>query len=71
MLGGDFNRTRFAGEFWQSRQDLDVWVSDFGRYLDRQRQILREFGLSDEQLHLDGRATVVVTNFTTLVDDEG
>lgn len=24
VLGGDFNRTRFAGEFWQSRKDLDI-----------------------------------------------
>ena len=28
VLGGDFNRTRFAGEFWQNRKDLDVWVSE-------------------------------------------
>ncbi|MEO1561618.1 MAG: hypothetical protein AAFS12_19045, partial [Cyanobacteria bacterium J06632_19] len=57
VLGGDFNRTRFAGEFWQSRQDLDVWVSDFANYLDEHRRILRKFGVSDEQLHLDGVAT--------------
>ncbi|MGB3639857.1 MAG: hypothetical protein WBA39_20120 [Rivularia sp. (in: cyanobacteria)] len=28
VLGGDYNRTKFAGEFWQSRRDLDIWVSD-------------------------------------------
>ncbi|BAY83946.1 hypothetical protein NIES267_34400 [Calothrix parasitica NIES-267] len=69
VLGGDFERTKFAGEFWQSRKDLDIWVSDFRWNLDRQRQILKKFGVSDEQLHLDGAATDTVTNFTTLVDD--
>ena len=26
VLGGDYNRTRFAGPFWLSRRDLDIWV---------------------------------------------
>ncbi|MGB3639860.1 MAG: YdcF family protein [Rivularia sp. (in: cyanobacteria)] len=69
VLGGDYNRTRFAGEFWQSRRDLDIWVSDFGRYLDEHRRILKKFGVSDERLHLDGAATDTVTNFTSLADD--
>ncbi len=69
VLGGDYNRTKFAGEFWQSRKDLDIWVSDFPQYLDQHRQILNKFGVSEEQLHLDGAATDTVTNFTTLVDD--
>ena len=69
VLGGDFERTRFAGEFWQSRKDLDVWVSDFRWNLDRHRRILKKFGVLPSQLHLDGRATDTVTNFTTLVDD--
>ena len=69
VLGGDFERTRFAGEFWQSRRDLDVWASDFRWNLDRQQRILKGFGLSSEQLHLDGAATDTVTNFTSLVDD--
>jgi uncharacterized SAM-binding protein YcdF (DUF218 family) len=71
VLGGDFARTKFAGEFWQSRKDLDIWVSDFPQYLDKQQQILKKFGVSKKQLHLDGAATDTVTNFTTLVDDEG
>ncbi|MEO1560797.1 MAG: hypothetical protein AAFS12_14645 [Cyanobacteria bacterium J06632_19] len=71
VLGGDFNRTKFAGEFWQSRQDLDIWVSDFPYALDEQGRILNQFGVSDEQLHLDGRATDTVTNFSSLADDEG
>ncbi|MEB3217216.1 MAG: YdcF family protein [Nostocales cyanobacterium 94392] len=69
VLGGDFERTKFAGEFWQSRKDLDVWVSDFRWNLDRHRRILKKFGVSEEQLHLDGAATDTVTNFTSLVDD--
>ena len=27
VLGGDYNRTRFAGKFWLSLRDLDIWVS--------------------------------------------
>ncbi len=69
VLGGDFERTKFAGEFWQSRRDLDVWVSDFPQYLDRHKQILKKFGVSEERFHLDGEATDTVTNFTSLVDD--
>jgi uncharacterized SAM-binding protein YcdF (DUF218 family) len=69
VLGGDFERTKFAGKFWQSRKDLDIWVSDFPQYLDQHRRILKKFGVSEEQLHLDGAATDTVTNFTSLVDD--
>lgn len=69
VLGGNFERTKFAGEFWLSRKDLDIWVSDFRWNLDRQREILKKFGVSGERLHLDGAATDTVTNFTTLVDD--
>jgi len=69
VLGGDYNRTRFAGKFWLSRRDLDIWVSDFPQYLDQHQRILRKFGVLPSQLHLDGAATDTVTNFTTLVDD--
>ena len=50
VLGGDFNRTKFAGEFWQSRKDLDVWVSDFRLNLNIQRRILEKFGVSEKLL---------------------
>jgi hypothetical protein len=50
---------------------LDVWVCDYRWNLDKQQQILKKFGVSKKQLHLDGAATDTVTNFTTLVDDEG
>ena len=50
VLGGDFQRTRFAGEFWQSRKDLDVWVSDFRLNLNIQRPILEKFGVSEKLL---------------------
>ncbi|MEA5598782.1 YdcF family protein [Rivularia sp. UHCC 0363] len=69
VLGGNFERTKFAGKFWQSRRDLDIWVSDFPQYLDQHRQILNKFGVLPQQLHLDGTATDTVTNFTSLVDD--
>ncbi|KST66017.1 YdcF family protein [Mastigocoleus testarum] len=69
VLGGNFERTKFAGEFWSSHKDLDIWVSDFPQYLDRQGRILNQFGIPSRQLHLDGTATDTVTNFTTLVDD--
>ena len=69
VLGGDYKRTKFAGEFWQSRSNLDIWVSDFPQYLDKHSQILQQFGVPYQNLHLDGQATDTVTNFTTLVED--
>lgn len=69
VLGGDYERTKFAGEFWRSRSNLDIWVSDFPQYLDKHSQILQQFGVPSQNLHSDGRATDTVTNFTTLVDD--
>jgi uncharacterized SAM-binding protein YcdF (DUF218 family) len=69
VLGGDFNRTEYAARFWQSHQNLDIWVSDFSEYLEMHRNIFLQSGIPIEQLHLDGRATDTVTNFTSLVGD--
>ncbi|MEH1983290.1 MAG: hypothetical protein V7L27_29155 [Nostoc sp.] len=69
VLGGASERMKFAAQFWQSRQNLDIWVSDFAWYLDVNRQIFLEYGVPDGKLHLDGRATDTVTNFTTLAGD--
>ncbi|MCU0548158.1 MAG: YdcF family protein [Leptolyngbya sp. Prado105] len=68
ILGGDFARTRFAAKFWQSRKNLDVWVSDFPENLKQQSLILTEEGVPMTQLWLDGQAKDTVTNFTTLVE---
>ncbi|BAZ05124.1 YdcF family protein [Calothrix sp. NIES-3974] len=69
VLGGAVERMEFAGKFWQSRRDLDIWVSDFDWNLEANRRVFKQFGVPDSQLHLDGRATDTVTNFTSLVDD--
>ncbi|MHC5914065.1 MAG: YdcF family protein [Nostoc sp.] len=69
VLGGASERMKFAAQFWQSRQNLDIWVSDFAWNLDVDRRIFLEYGVSDAKLHLDGRATDTVTNFTTLAED--
>jgi uncharacterized SAM-binding protein YcdF (DUF218 family) len=69
VLGGDSSRMRFAGEFWQSHRNLDIWVSDYRRNLNFNRRIFQKEGVPDEQLHFDFQATDTVTNFTTLVDD--
>ncbi len=69
VLGGDPSRMKFAGQFWQSRRDLDVWVSDYRRNLDFNRRIFQKEGVPDERLHFDFEATDTVTNFTTVVDD--
>ncbi len=69
VLGGDFNRTEYAARFWQSHKNLDIWVSDFPEYLEMHRNIFLQSGIPIEQLHLDGRATDTVTNFTSLVGD--
>ncbi|QFS43251.1 YdcF family protein [Nostoc sphaeroides] len=69
VLGGAPERMKFAAQFWQSRQSLDIWVSDFPWNLDANRRIFLRFGVPDAKLHLDGRATDTVTNFTTLAGD--
>ncbi len=69
VLGGDSARMEFAGRFWQSHTNLDIWVSDLKIYLEPNRRIFQQFGVTNERLHLDGRATDTVTNFTTLADD--
>jgi len=69
VLGGASERMEFAGRFWQSYQNLDIWVSDFASNLDFNRGIFERFGVPNQQLHLDGRASDTVTNFTSLVED--
>jgi uncharacterized SAM-binding protein YcdF (DUF218 family) len=69
VLGGDGERMRFAAEFWRSHKDLDIWVSDYQSSLEYYRQIFQRFDVPNQQLHLDGRATDTVTNFTTLAED--
>jgi uncharacterized SAM-binding protein YcdF (DUF218 family) len=69
VLGGASERMRFAAQFWQFRQDLDIWVSDFAWNLETNRRIFLRYGVPEARLHLDGRATDTVTNFTTLVRD--
>ncbi|MHC5861912.1 YdcF family protein [Nostoc sp.] len=69
VLGGASERMKFAAQFWQYHQNLDIWVSDFAWYLDVDRRIFLRYGVPDAKLHLDGRATDTVTNFTTLVED--
>jgi uncharacterized SAM-binding protein YcdF (DUF218 family) len=69
VLGGDSKRMEFAAQFWRSHKDLDIWVSDFDFNLNYDRLIFQQFGVPDERLRLDGRATDTVTNFTTLAED--
>lgn len=69
VLGSASQRMEFAGEFWQKHNDLDIWVSDYAWNLDINRRIFQKFGVPNQQLHLDGRATDTVTNFTSLVED--
>ncbi|MEM7716210.1 MAG: YdcF family protein [Cyanobacteria bacterium P01_A01_bin.68] len=69
VLGGDSIRMKFAGQFWQSRRDLDIWISDYRQNLDFNRRIFQREGVPDERLHFDFEATDTVTNFTSLVDN--
>ena len=69
VLGGDGRRMEFAANLWRSHKNLDIWVSENKQYLAVYRPIAQRFGVPDEKLHLDGRATDTVTNFTTLVED--
>ncbi|GAX36699.1 YdcF family protein [Nodularia sp. NIES-3585] len=69
VLGSASERMKFAAKFWQSHQNLDIWISDFAWNLDANRRIFLQSGVPDQKLHLDGRATDTVTNFTTLVEE--
>ena len=69
VLGSDSQRMEFAAQFWRSHKDLDIWVSDCASNLNYDRLIFERFGVPDERLRLDGRATDTVTNFTTLAED--
>jgi uncharacterized SAM-binding protein YcdF (DUF218 family) len=69
VLGSASERMEFAAQFWQSHTDLDIWVSDYPWNLDVNRRIFEKFGVPNQRLHLDGRATDTVTNFTSLTAD--
>lgn len=69
VLGGNFDRIVFAGQFWQSHPNLDIWVSDFPDYESANREILHQFNVPDDRIKFDGRPTDTVTNFTTLVKE--
>jgi uncharacterized SAM-binding protein YcdF (DUF218 family) len=69
VLGGATQRMRFAAQFWHDHQNLDIWVSDCAKNLDANRRLFQQLGVPIQRLHLDGRATDTVTNFTTLVGD--
>ena len=69
VLGGESDRMELAAQFWQSHTNLDIWVSDYRGNLDFNRRIFQQFGVTNERLRFDGRATDTVTNFTTLVED--
>lgn len=69
VLGGDSQRMVFAGKFWHSYTDLDIWISDFPWNLESNLRIFHQAGVPNQQLHFDSKAKDTVTNFTTLVDD--
>ena len=67
-MGGDSQRMKFTAQFWQSHRNLDIWVSDFESNLNYNRGIFQQFGVPNQQLRFDGKATDTVTNFTSMVD---
>ncbi|GAX39163.1 hypothetical protein NIES4075_01140 [Tolypothrix sp. NIES-4075] len=69
VLGSASERMEFAARFWHRHSHLDIWVSDYAWNLDVNRRIFHSFGVPNQRLHLDGRATDTVTNFTSLVED--
>jgi len=69
VLGSASERMEFAARFGQYHTNLHIWVSDYAWNLDVNRRIFHSFGVPNQRLHLDGRATDTVTNFTTLVED--
>ncbi|OUL29123.1 hypothetical protein BV378_06565 [Nostoc sp. RF31YmG] len=69
VLGTDSQRMEFAAQFWHSHTNLYIWISDIKANLEYNRLIFQKFGVPDQRLRLDGRATDTVTNFTTLAAD--
>lgn len=67
VLGSEPARMEFAARFWRSHSNLDIWVSDYASNEQPNRRIFQQFGVPNQRLRFDGRATDTVTNFTTLV----
>jgi uncharacterized SAM-binding protein YcdF (DUF218 family) len=68
VLGGDYERSKVAGDLWQKHQEMTVWLSEFERYFPEHRKNLAEKGVPLEKMRFDGNASDTVTNFTTTVD---
>jgi uncharacterized SAM-binding protein YcdF (DUF218 family) len=67
-LGGTPEREQFTAKFAQTYPDLPIWISS-GSTPEKVREIFRNAGTTEANLHIDRRAVDTVTNFTTLVKD--
>ena len=68
VLGGNKKRFRFAAKFAHSHPELDIWVSDYLSNYEKNWQIFRTEGISQEQVYYDFCPTDTVTNFTCTVE---
>jgi uncharacterized SAM-binding protein YcdF (DUF218 family) len=68
VLGGDYDRSRAAGDLWQRHQEMTIWLSEVELYFPEHQKIFRSKGVPDEKMRFDGKASDTVTNFTTTVD---
>lgn len=68
-LGGGTEREEVAAQLAQDNPELKVWVSSGSLHPQEAYTLFKAFGIEENRLHLDYRASDTVTNFTTLVKD--
>ena len=68
-LGGDTEREKAAAQLAQGNPHLKIWVSSGSLHPQEAHTLFKAYGIEENRLHLDYRASDTVTNFTTLVRD--
>lgn len=68
-LGGGTEREEAAAQLAQDNPDLKIWVSSGSLHPQEAHTLFKAFGIEENRLYLDYRASDTVTNFTTLVKD--
>ena len=68
-LGGGKEREKAAAQLAQDNLNMKIWVSSGSLHPQEAYTLFKAFGIGENRLYLDYRASDTVTNFTTLVKD--
>ncbi len=68
VLDGNAERVRFAGKFWRSHSNLDIWISGCTSNIEPNPTILRQMSVPRQNVYFDIQAIDTVGNFTTMAD---